>query len=435
MPTASALRRLSRNRPLSMLIAAGALSAFGDWLYLAALPIIVYQATHDAALVGLAAAGRLLPFFVLSMPAGLVVDRFDRRLVMIVAESTRCLLMLVMAGAYVLHAGVVVLIVVATAAAAAGTFAIPAQNALVPQLIRDGDELGLANACSSVLANLACVLGPVVASLLVITSGLGLACAINGLSFAAVVVILLLTRPAPSAASATSDPTETAPTSDGPAISVGAIARLAAGPITLDAAISFAAGALGVLPVLIAVDGLHLGDAFAGVLGAGSGLGAVAGGLAAGALANGRAGRGTGLGIVSAAVAIGVLGTTTIAIVAVAAGAFAFGALVMLDTLNLTAVQRSLPEAALGRAFGILHTSAAIWLMAGSSIPPIVAGMAGVGPAVLVTGGVVAVFGIASLVVRIAGDTNAPNPTHTEPATRHSPALIAEGPVVEPATA
>ena len=404
MSRLSALRALRRNRPLSFLIGVGAVSSFGDWLYLAALPIVVYQQTHDAALVGLAAAGRLLPFFLLSIPAGVAADRFDRRRILLAAETTRCICMLAMAALSVVDGGVALLLALATMSAAAGTFAIPAQHALIPVLATDTDELGLANACSATLDNVACIAGPIVAGLLVVTAGLGVACAINGLTFALVVAILATirsipvgTRTAADGGAATTSPTTTAVAIPAERRLIGLFPtiRAAAGPITLDAAISFGSGALGVLPVLIAVEWLRAGEAFSGVLGAAGGLGAVAGGIAAGMVVNGDQRRGTVVGVAVAAASLGLLGFAPIATVAVAASAVAVGALVLLDTLNITNLQRSLPAAALGRGFGILNTSAAVWLIAGSSIPPVVAAVVGIQAGVLVTAVVVATLGAA----------------------------------------
>ena len=393
------VRRLSENRALSALIAGGALSAFGDWLYLAALPIIVYQATGDAALVGLAAAGRLLPFLLLSMPAGLVADRFDRRGILVVAESLRCGLMLAMGALYVAQADVTVLIAVATAAAAAGTFAMPAQGALIPSVARDENELGLANATSATLENIASIFGPIVAGILVLAGGLGVACLINAISFAVVVALVVRTRPRGARVGLD------LPTPDeeqlGAGIEatpgLGEILRRASRPIVLDAAISFACGALGVLPVLIAVDHLGAGEAFAGLLGAGSGIGAVLGGVAAGVLVSRAPSRGLAVGIGIAAASLAAVAATTSPVVAIAATGVALGSLVMLDTLNLTALQRSVPGSHLGRAFGVLHTSAAVWLMAGSAVPPVVAATLGVDTALLLTAMVVACLGGVSI--------------------------------------
>ena len=83
------LRAMTTNRPLAALIAVGAVSGMGDWLYLTALPILIYQRTGDAVLVGLTGAARLLPAIVLSMPAGLVADRFPQRSILMITEAAR----------------------------------------------------------------------------------------------------------------------------------------------------------------------------------------------------------------------------------------------------------------------------------------------------------------------------------------------------------
>jgi MFS family permease len=308
--------------------------------------------------------------------------------------------MLAMAALYFARSDVALLIAIATIAAAAGTMAMPAQAALIPHLARDTDELGVANATSTTLENLASILGPIVAGILVLAGGLGLACVVNGISFAVVVGLLVRTRTAVNSKADVAVASPAAPASEpaiGPVPSVLEVLRRASRPIVLDTAISFACGALGVLPVLIAVDHLGAGEAFAGLLGAAGGTGAVLGGVAAGVLVNRTPSRAIAAGVVIAAAALGLLAASDSAPVAVVASGTALGALVMLDTLNVTALQRRVPGSHLGRAFGILHTSAAAWLMAGSAIPPIVAGLAGVGSALGLTALVVAGLGAVAL--------------------------------------
>ena len=73
------IKLLDEAPSLFSLVVVRGVSSVGDWLYLAALPILVYQATGDIALVGLVAAGRLLPWLIMSIPAGVVVDRLSAR--------------------------------------------------------------------------------------------------------------------------------------------------------------------------------------------------------------------------------------------------------------------------------------------------------------------------------------------------------------------
>jgi MFS family permease len=148
------------NRPLGALIGASALSGAGDWVYLTALPVLVFQRTGDPALVGAAAAARLVPFFLLSMPAGWVADRFDQRAVLLATELVRCIAMLAIAALCATNADIVAILGLTVIAAAAGTFSMPAIGGLVPELAGDDLELGRANAIRSTLDSLAGIVAP-----------------------------------------------------------------------------------------------------------------------------------------------------------------------------------------------------------------------------------------------------------------------------------
>ena len=50
-------------------------------------------------LLGIVGAARILPYVILSVPAGMVADRFDRRMVLLVTDVARGLLMLALAAA------------------------------------------------------------------------------------------------------------------------------------------------------------------------------------------------------------------------------------------------------------------------------------------------------------------------------------------------
>ena len=80
-------------------------------------------------------------------------------------------------------------------AAAAGTFSFPAQASLTPELATDDAELGRANAVFATLDSVGCVVGPGLAGILIATGGLPIAFALNGLSFGAVAIALIIWRP------------------------------------------------------------------------------------------------------------------------------------------------------------------------------------------------------------------------------------------------
>jgi len=77
-------RQLLGNRQLTKLLLGEFVSSIGDWLYLVALVVVVYDETRDPVILGIVGAARLVPYFVLSIPAGVISDRFDRRLIRVI---------------------------------------------------------------------------------------------------------------------------------------------------------------------------------------------------------------------------------------------------------------------------------------------------------------------------------------------------------------
>lgn len=399
MNVAASTRRLAANPTLAALVLANGISAIGDWLYLTVIPVLVYRETEDPALVGLAAAARLLPWLVLSIPAGIVADRVSRCHLLLLAEASRATLMFLMTGLLLVGAPLWIAFGVALTAVAAGTFALPAQGTLIPDLARDGDELGTANVLSSTFDTIACIVGPALAGLLLVVGGLEVAFAINGLSFVVVVAVLtvLVRKAAPVPA------TDAPPRPDIEAQPVAAtdgwsrIVRDAIRPLAMDAAISFAAGATIILPVLLAVALPGEGDALIGILSTSAGLGGLAGAVGAGAFVNGRPREGLVVGVVVAVGSLALLAASTAPLFVAASLAVVSAAIVQLDTLNMTDLQRSTDSARLGKTLGLLHTLAAAWVMAGSITVGIVANAVGAGFAILVCAAVVAALGGAAL--------------------------------------
>ena len=88
MEGASAYRRVLRNPALVRLLVGETVSSIGDWLYLVAILVVVYQVTEDPVVLGIVGAARLVPFVLLSVPAGIVADRYDRRTILLSRTSS-----------------------------------------------------------------------------------------------------------------------------------------------------------------------------------------------------------------------------------------------------------------------------------------------------------------------------------------------------------
>jgi len=416
-----AYRQLLRNGPLTRLLVGEFVSSIGDWLYLVAILILVYQVTEDPVILGLVGAARVLPYVFLSVPAGIVADRFDRRLVLLSTDVARGILMLVIAAVVYVDGPIWLVILLAIGGTCFATFFGPAIGAYLPNLVEDEEQLGPANSAWSTLDNLAFMVGPAVAGILIATGGLVVAFLLNAASFAVIAVVLWgLPRNVPTEAPAPGDAAsaEAAPTPGASArpaapdtrlLPAGVLAPIL-GLAVIDVIGSIVGGGLTVLTVVIATTDLGGGEEATGFLNAGIGLGGFIGALVAGALVlrpslvpvlvGGSIVYGIGLTALGFAPALGV---------AIAAIAVAAAGSIVVEVSGTTVFQRVVPDTVRGRTLGILGTVSTIAFALGSFALPVLADTIGTGPVMaasaiaIVVAGVVGALMAASAARRTAG--------------------------------
>ena len=292
MSVLAAYRGLLRNGPLVRLLGGEFVSSIGDWLYLVALLVLVYQASSDPVLLGVVGAARVLPYVLLSIPAGIVADRFDRRLVLLVTDVARGLIMLVLAVLQASHGPLVAIVALAILATCFSTFFGPTIGSYLPSLVNDETQLGPANSAWSSLDNLAFVIGPAIAGLLIAIGGLTAAFVLNAASFAR-------DRGRPLAAAVgqprRADRRRGRPARAGRGIRPGPVAaharrrvpsalplRPLAGLALIDVAAGFAIGGIGILTVVLATRQLGAGEDGTGYLNAAIGVGGLLGAIGSG---------------------------------------------------------------------------------------------------------------------------------------------------------
>lgn len=83
-----------RLRNFRLMFASTTVTNLGDGVMAVAVPWLATLLTHDPVLIGLVAGARTLPWFLLSLPAGVVTDRFDHRRLLLAADSLRITLAL-----------------------------------------------------------------------------------------------------------------------------------------------------------------------------------------------------------------------------------------------------------------------------------------------------------------------------------------------------
>ena len=170
-PYKTAVHRLSTGRMLS---AAGGEVAF------VALMALVFGRTHSA-IWGSAALLAVVGTYGLAAPfAGMLGDRFDRRIVMIWSDGAGAVVNVVLVF---VHAPTALIALSALAAVAQSPY-LSASTAAIPNLVPD-DELAWANATRQRLSNIGFMLGPVAGGVLVATVGGSYAFAFNAVALAA----------------------------------------------------------------------------------------------------------------------------------------------------------------------------------------------------------------------------------------------------------
>jgi MFS family permease len=173
-------------------VAGQALSLIGTWVETVAQGLLVLQLTHSGLLLGLTTAARYAPILLLSPYAGLLIDRFSKRRVLLATQVGLGGVSLLL-GLAVLS-GEVRLWQVVVLALAFGTFSAadnPARQAFVSELV--GQPL-VRNAVilNSILVNIARVIGPAIAAVVIGAAGIGWCFMINAASFLAVIGSLLI---------------------------------------------------------------------------------------------------------------------------------------------------------------------------------------------------------------------------------------------------
>jgi MFS family permease len=384
-----------RHRDFALLFWGGLVSVAGDWMLFAVLPYVVYARTGSTLATAGMTVAELAPGIVLGSVAGVLVDRWDRRRLLVAVNVLQALVVLALLAFVVDTAALAVVYAVAAAQSALSAFSLPAENSLLPTLVGP-DELVAANALNALnnrvgrLAGLAT--GPVVYAV----GGLGAVTVADAASFGVAAVLVGLLRAPRVVPDEAAEPEEPerffVEWRDG--LALVRRERSIAVLFVVFGLMTFGGTMLDPLQAPWVRDVLHGGPGVYALLKTVHAASGIAGSLAVGAVGARLSPRILcGLGSVVAAVLLLVRFNVPVVGVAVAlstvAGAIAVGSSVGVETL----AQQRVPQPYRGRVFGTLQ--AAIWLL---SLLGAVVG--GVGAEWL---GVVGMLDVAAVLVGVAG--------------------------------
>lgn len=170
------------------------ISKVGDALYMFALPWIAYDLTGSAVVMGTLYATEIIPILLFGALAGVIVDRLDKRKLMITADWLRALIVAVipLLGLFgllqVWH-----LFVVAFALSLISLMFDVATTIAIPELV--GKDLTKANAAHQLIMQLGSMAGPALAGVVIAVLGGYGAMWLNAVSFGGTLVALLMLPP------------------------------------------------------------------------------------------------------------------------------------------------------------------------------------------------------------------------------------------------
>lgn len=175
------------------------ISVLGDQLFVIALPWLILTLTGSTAILGTILMSEAIPRAALMLVGGVMTDRFSARRVMITTVCARAIVVGVLA--LCVHWNKIEtweLFVVAICFGVADAFALPAGAALVPTILKDPRELGVANSLLQSSLTASEMLGRAPAGIIVGRFGPTPALAADSISFVAVIVALLRLQSTPA---------------------------------------------------------------------------------------------------------------------------------------------------------------------------------------------------------------------------------------------
>jgi MFS family permease len=185
--------RAMRHRNFKLFVSGQSISLIGTWMTRIATSWLVYRLTGSALLLGVVGFSGQILTFVLAPFAGVLIERMDRRKLLVWTQALAAAQSLLMAGLTL--ARIITIREIIALSALQGlinAFDMPGRQSFLVQMVEDKQDLGNAIAINSSMVNLARLVGPALAGLVIAWVGEGYCFLIDGISYFAVIASLLM---------------------------------------------------------------------------------------------------------------------------------------------------------------------------------------------------------------------------------------------------
>jgi len=184
-----------RYRNYRLFFAGQSISLVGTWMQMVAISWLVYHLTNSALLLGLVGFFSQIPSFFLTPFTGVFVDRWNRHRILVITQALSMIQAFVLAFLTLTGTiNILSIILLSLSLGLINAFDMPARQAFIIEMVEKKEDLPNAIALNSSLVNVARFIGPAVAGLLVAAVGEGFCFLINGISYIAVIIALLVMK-------------------------------------------------------------------------------------------------------------------------------------------------------------------------------------------------------------------------------------------------
>ncbi len=187
--------RALRHRNFRLFFGGQSISLVGTWMTRIATAWLVYRLTKSALLLGMVSFAGQIPTFLLAPFAGVWVDRLNRRQVLIWTQALSMIQSLLLAAlTFTGRINITWILALSVMQGAINAFDMPGRQAFMAQMVGDRADLSNAIAINSSMVNMARLVGPALAGMVIAATNEAWCFLIDGISYIAVIASLLAMR-------------------------------------------------------------------------------------------------------------------------------------------------------------------------------------------------------------------------------------------------
>ncbi len=166
------------------------ISLIGTWMQTIGQGILVLQITGSGTILGTVIALQFLPILILGPFGGVIADRFPKRNMLYITQTLAGLLALLFGFLVITHEIKIWMVeLLALSLGLVNTIDNPVRQSFISELV-GRENLSNAVSLNSSIANVARVIGPAIAGILILTIGIAMCFIVNGISYIAVLIVL-----------------------------------------------------------------------------------------------------------------------------------------------------------------------------------------------------------------------------------------------------